>query len=113
MDDVYQKYTQAEIMANRRTWIDFLKSPKRKKIQGILDGKYGERCCLGHACAALKIPKAKIVDSTHGDIYAYKNWENDKIAFSEISSLPDWVADRLGMWTIDGDFHENEDTFKY
>lgn len=45
--------TFEEILSNRRKWVDFLKSPERTKLVGYLDDGHENRCCLGHACAAL------------------------------------------------------------
>lgn len=50
-------YTRQEILENRQTVIKFLKGKGRKKAWGYLDTGNGERCCLGHMCYALKIPK--------------------------------------------------------
>ena len=55
--------TRSEILANRKTWIAYLKRPDIIKWEGSLshpgngwaDDKYNNRCCLGHGCHALDI----------------------------------------------------------
>ncbi len=47
-------YTWDEVLANRKTWIEFLKNPILDKACGVLDlGRNNKRCCLGHACYVL------------------------------------------------------------
>jgi hypothetical protein len=48
-----------EILANRRKVINFLKQSKRIKAVGALNKGNGARCCLGHMCYVLKIPRIK------------------------------------------------------
>lgn len=55
--------TDAEILANRRKVIAFLKNPKRRKDESYLDVGHGRRCCLGHMCFALGIKRRKLTDS--------------------------------------------------
>lgn len=41
---------QSEVLAARQKWIEFLKNPHRRKLEGKLGNEGGERCCLGHGC---------------------------------------------------------------
>lgn len=70
---------RAEVLANRRKWIDYLMDPKRKKTKGSLDDGYGHRCCLGHACVALSIKQIKLSDG-----YAYGEERASKVAPLEL-----------------------------
>lgn len=47
---------QSEVLAARQKWIEFLKNPHRRKLEGKLGNEGGERCCLGHGCYILLGP---------------------------------------------------------
>lgn len=49
--------TANEVLANRRTWVEFLKTPGILKARGILNEANESRCCLGHGCYALNIKR--------------------------------------------------------
>lgn len=50
---------RSEVLANRQKVIAFLKQPKRIKATSALDKGQGARCCLGHMCYSLGIPRQK------------------------------------------------------
>ena len=50
---------RSEVLANRQKVITFLKQPKRIKATSALDKGQGARCCLGHMCYSLGIPRKK------------------------------------------------------
>jgi len=51
--------TREQILENRRKVIEFLKQPERKKAIGHLEDRESneKRCCLGHMCHALDLPR--------------------------------------------------------
>lgn len=55
MIEVKRYYTDQEVYDNRKTVIDFLKDPSRKKNRYSLASDIDDeaRCCLGHMCKAL------------------------------------------------------------
>lgn len=69
-------YTNEEIMANRRTWIDFLKEPERQKGFGRLEhvSNSEQRCCLGHACFILGAERSlRHEDDMTGNVVTYNS----------------------------------------
>ena len=74
-------------LANRRLWIDALRSGEYKQGKGALQN--GDRfCCLGVACAVLGIPKTI---SDYGAINYGNSGERSSV------ELPDSAAALLGM----------------
>lgn len=51
------KYKRSEIRANRQKWAEGLMEPERQKAIGMLEDKFGARCCLGHGCSILGIQR--------------------------------------------------------
>lgn len=45
------------VTVKRAEWIEYLSDPDRKKAIDTLDRGGGFRCCLGHGCAMLNLPK--------------------------------------------------------
>lgn len=86
------KYTNEQIMENRRKWIDFLKLPETKKGKHALDKGNGLRCCLGHGCYVLGIEP--VVDGEHCWI-TYDKCESD---------APQTFVAMVGLYTNVGDF---------
>ena len=58
-------YTKTQITENRKKWLTVLRDPESKKTRGVLESSEDEnaRCCLGHACHALGIPRIAPSDS--------------------------------------------------
>lgn len=81
---------RSEILANRLKWINFLKNPKRKKVEGFLDGGNGYRCCLGHGAYCLGISRQE-----NNDIYTYGSFHEKEVAPSELIEL-------VGLWDNQG-----------
>lgn len=81
---------RAEILANRQKVITFLKQPKRLKTTGKLDKGDGARCCLGHMCYVLKVPR-----TWQGSSYGYGT-RND------INYAPLEVINAVGLYYYDG-----------
>lgn len=81
--------TRAEVLANRRKWIDFLKARSKKTI-GSLDVGGGERCCLGHGCYALKVRRVL----KNGE-YSYGEAERQDVAPIEFMQV-------VGLWNQHG-----------
>lgn len=85
-----EKYTRSEILAARQKWIDFLLIKGRRKATGILDEGDGHRCCLGHACYVLGLPRKP--RESRG--FSYDNGE------SELA--PPMLIESLGLWDAEG-----------
>ena len=53
------KYTQKQIDEYRRIWLEQLRSPEAKQTRGKLELTVDpdHRCCLGHACHILGLPR--------------------------------------------------------
>lgn len=68
MIEVKRYYTDQEVYDNRKTVIDFLKDPSRKKNSYCLASAIDDeaRCCLGHMCKAL-FPDHQINTSWFGE----------------------------------------------
>lgn len=81
--------TRAEVLANRRRWIDFLKKRSKKTI-GSLDHGGGHRCCLGHGCYALGIKRTEY----QGE-FSYGNAHSVDLA-------PQELIDAVGLWSMHG-----------
>jgi hypothetical protein len=92
-------YTNDQIMANRRRWIDYLKNPDTKKAQGWLDLGNGERCCLGHGCFVLGIVSEKNEKTKPHHI------EYD----GEDCFPPASFVEMVGLYGNDGEFVEPDD----
>ncbi len=82
------EYTRSQIRENREKWIDFLMVEDRRKARCALDKGKGKRCCLGHGCYILGVPKV---------------WENGMYAYDGESGLPppSFVV-MVGLWKPDG-----------
>lgn len=87
---------RAEILANRQKVITFLKQPKRLKTTGKLDKGDGARCCLGHMCYVLKVPR-----TWQGSSYGYGT-RND------INYAPLEVINAVGLYYYDGKLGNNQ-----
>lgn len=97
--------TDAEILANRRRVIAFLKKPKRKKGRNFLDKGKGRRCCLGHMCFALGIKKKWLL---HGGVYAYGQGLRDP------SYAPPELISAVGLHDLGGGWiHRPENIRNY
>lgn len=83
-------YTRSQIRENRMKWINFLMTKGRKKAIGVLDVGEGKRCCLGHGCFVLGVPKQKMDDGA----YSYE---------SETSIPPDTFWCAVGLYANDGE----------
>lgn len=83
------EYTRQEILENRKTVIEFLKNKSRKKATDQLDKGNGQRCCLGHMCYALDIPKEKDDDG---------GWWYDGVSDFAPASL----IEKIGLYACDG-----------
>lgn len=88
-------YSHADILDNRRKWIDFLKEPTTQKATDYLvDSENPEaRCCLGHACHVLEIAFDPKTGRYDGELY---HASRD-------------VQDRLGLWGREGGGKRYED----
>lgn len=82
--------TREQVRANRQKWIDFLKNPMRRKAVGVLDNGFGQRCCLGHGCYALRLQREKT-----GSVYAYGKW------MEECSAPIEFIA-AVGLFACNG-----------
>ena len=93
--------TDAQILTNRKTVIEYLKNPKLKKAIGVLKNSVGGRCCLGHMCDVLGLVPVKLGSG---------EWLYEKDKFS----LPESIQHALGMYTPAGEFRtENVIQFYY
>jgi hypothetical protein len=81
-----------EILANRRKVINFLKQPKRIKATGALDRGNGKRCCLGHMCYVLRIPR-----NSNSNV---NNWGYGKN--KNFSYAPHETITKLGLFNQSG-----------
>ena len=83
-------------------WLKVLRSPLSQRTKGKLeDGTYSEaRCCLGHLCHALDVPRHQI--DGEGGLVEYGDADDGDASWAE---LPEYVAKEAGI-TSDG-------TFKY
>jgi len=86
------EYTDEQVLANRRTWIEFLKDPRRRKYKSFLDNGRGARCCLGHACFVLRIPR---VIGAEGAI--------EYGAAGDVELAPRELVEAVGLWSESGD----------
>lgn len=86
------EYTRAQILENRRKWIDFLQLPDTKKGTGRLEDSVDNsaRCCLGHACHLFVSETRKI--GYYENIY----YGNDR------SYAPVAVVEKLGLFDYKG-----------
>ena len=59
LEEVRMKYTQEQIDEYRRIWLEQLRSPEAKQAKGKLEDVSApdHRCCLGHACHILGLPR--------------------------------------------------------
>ena len=81
-------------------WLKVLRSPLSQRTKGKLEnGVYSEaRCCLGHLCHALDVPRHQI--DGEGGLVEYGNADDGDASWSE---LPEYVAEDIGIST-DGEF---------
>jgi hypothetical protein len=88
-------YTRAQILENRRKWIDFLKLPDTKKGTGKLESSADNtaRCCLGHACHVLIPETRKVIEFDNGEIVKYGE---------ERSYAPYLLKNKLGLYDVAG-----------
>lgn len=100
-----------EILENRLKWIKFLNNKDRKKAIGMLENpkQRGARCCLGHACHVLGIPRVRIVEKSN-----YFNWDGTLTNTIDITIFygtgedkvddlaPEEVVKLLGLWDSGG-----------
>lgn len=93
------EYTRAEIFANRQKWIDYLKRPETKKANGVLE--YAStpeyRCCLGHACHVLNIPRFEDDGTVYYGTSAHESIPRDNAFFMPIEGV-----EMLGLWDNEG-----------
>ncbi len=82
------KYTRSQVREAREKWITFQSTKGRQKATNMLDFGGGKRCCLGHACYALGIPKIK--SGNDGKIYYG--------AEQEESAMPQEGMEMLGLF---------------
>ena len=83
------KYTQEQINEYRAKWLAQLRSPEAKQWTGELESRDepNKRCCLGHACHALK------AERSYTDDIVYYGWGQDM----DSSTLPYSVAKKLNI----------------
>ena len=79
-------------------WLKVLRSPLSQRTKGKLEnGVYSEaRCCLGHLCHALDVPRYQI----DGESGLVEYGEDGDASWSQ---LPEYVARQVGI-TQNGDF---------
>lgn len=87
------EYTRAQILENRRKWIDYLKLPDTKKSAGRLENPVvpENRCCLGHACHVL-IPELRKQSDESFTVYY-----DDEMAYAPVS-----LKQKLGLYDRQG-----------
>jgi hypothetical protein len=78
-----------EVLENRKKVVAFLKNKSRKKAVNQLDKGNGQRCCLGHMCYALDIPKERDDDG---------GWFYDDIS----DFAPASMMRKVGLYFSDG-----------
>ena len=80
-------------------WLKVLRSPLSQREKGRLEnGTYSEaRCCLGHLCHALDIPRHQ---SGAGTMVEYGDVDDKDISWSQ---LPEYVVRQVGI-SRNGDF---------
>lgn len=96
------KLTQVQILKNRIIATEYLLTPGLKKTIGMLGRAGGSRCCLGHMCDALNVPKS-LAKNPLGNYYVY-----GKIGETNSGFLPKSVMESLGMYTRAGCSGNNE-----
>jgi hypothetical protein len=80
------QYTDEQVLANRRKWIEFLRQPGRQKARSFLDVGHGARCCLGHGCYALGIARKRTPEG-----FAYGEVQDEEMAPAEF-------VQAVGLW---------------
>lgn len=85
--------TRGQVRANRQKWIDFLMKPARRKEIGTLDAGKGFRCCLGHGCYALDLPRQHVVDPDGNEIFEY---------YGQSGVAPEGFVKRVGLYDQEG-----------
>ena len=102
-------YTYEEVVANRRKWIDYLKSPEPVKTIGCLDVGGNRRCCLGHGCHILGLPsteaistKGETVSRNGGIVRSYRGSEYEGTSHTHVP--PRKFIEMVGIRSATGTF---------
>ena len=79
-----------EILENRKKVIEFLKDSRRKKCIGKLEDSQDseKRCCLGHMCAALNVPRMVL--------------NNDVLYDGKTTFIPESAMQLIGLYSHAG-----------
>ena len=89
------KYTKKQIKANRKAWIEALRSRKFRQTKGKLKSRNGSYCCLGVACEVAEVPEVYVAgDYIYGDhevLDFYKKYLSDT---AEWGAHPEGYYDR-------------------
>ena len=108
-NNIYARYTRAQVRANREKVIAFLQEPERKKAIGRLDAGNDHRCCLGHMCFALDIKRSHTawIDNNGREMFGYGLQEQYSIGPTELVqmvALNTNIGEAIGQKTYLGDF---------
>ena len=106
------KLTRSQIRANRIKWAKYLQDPEREKATGVLEGKEGGFCCLGHGCVAFEIERWVDDVDDHINYGAKYPDPNDLQAFDAYTA-PTQLIDLLGLSDSGGRFIASPSSNEY
>ena len=92
-------YTQEQTKANRKKWIEALRSDEYEKTEGkLIDGTRTKYCCLGVACDISGLGKWHETEDARQQVYTINHVDHS-------SALPQEVQEWLGLTTKYGGYY--------